>query len=100
MSPIDGTEKSGTMAAQPDIDHDENALDVKNIEQLRHTINQPHSEIYAEALARYPNDESIDQAAEKKLKRKLDRRILPLLGMCYFFYVRIRDDPLHTRGHN
>ncbi|KAH6990503.1 major facilitator superfamily domain-containing protein [Ilyonectria sp. MPI-CAGE-AT-0026] len=47
--------------------------------------NQPH-EIYVEALARYPNDEAIDAAAEKRVLRKLDRRIIPLLGICYFFY--------------
>ena len=47
--------------------------------------NQPH-EIYAEAVARYPNDEAIDAAAERRVRRKLDRRILPLLGVCYFFY--------------
>lgn len=43
--------------------------------------------IYQEALDRYPNDESIDSIAERKVIRKLDRRILPLLGICYFFYV-------------
>lgn len=43
--------------------------------------------IYQEAIERYPNDESIDEAAERKVIRKLDRRILPLLGICYFFYV-------------
>lgn len=42
--------------------------------------------MYLEALARYPNDESVDQAEEKRLVRKLDMRILPLLGICYFFY--------------
>lgn len=46
---------------------------------------QQHS-LYHEALARYPNDESIDQAQERAVVRKLDRRILPLLGVCYFFY--------------
>lgn len=43
--------------------------------------------IYQEAVERYPTDESIDQAAERRVIRKLDRRILPLLGICYFFYV-------------
>ncbi|KAJ3529610.1 hypothetical protein NM208_g9676 [Fusarium decemcellulare] len=42
--------------------------------------------IYAEALARYPNDDCIDAREEKKVLRKLDRRIIPLLGICYFFY--------------
>ncbi|KAK7951093.1 major facilitator superfamily domain-containing protein [Apiospora aurea] len=49
-------------------------------------IQQQHPEMYLEALIRYPNDESIDQAEEKRLVRKLDMRILPLLGICYFFY--------------
>jgi MFS transporter, ACS family, DAL5 transporter family protein len=49
-------------------------------------INNKHPELYLEALARYPNDESIDRAEEKKLLRKIDARILPLLGICYFFY--------------
>ncbi len=48
-------------------------------------INQDQPDIYLEALARYPNDESIDEADEKRLVRKLDMRILPLLGICYFF---------------
>lgn len=51
-------------------------------------VNQEHPELYMEALARYPNDESIDPAEEKRLVRKLDMRLLPLLGICYFFYVR------------
>lgn len=74
-----------------DFEHESNAgdvVDIKSADELERNINGPHS-IYAEALARYPNDESIDQIDEKKLKRKLDRRILPLLGICYFFYVRI-----------
>ncbi|KAH8800247.1 major facilitator superfamily domain-containing protein [Xylogone sp. PMI_703] len=53
---------------------------------LIQSIRQPHSEIYAEALLRYPTDEHIDRVAEAKLRRKLDYRILPLLGVCYFFY--------------
>ncbi|CAH0041940.1 unnamed protein product [Clonostachys rhizophaga] len=49
-------------------------------------IRQNHHEIYEEALRRYPNDDAIDSEAERKLVRKLDMRILPLLGICYFFY--------------
>lgn len=41
-------------------------------------VNQAQPEIYLEALARYPDDESIDQAAEKRLVRKIDMRIIPL----------------------
>lgn len=42
--------------------------------------------IYAQALAQYPTDDSIDPALEKKVRRKLDRLIIPVLGVCYFFY--------------
>ncbi|KAJ0164623.1 hypothetical protein CTA2_594 [Colletotrichum tanaceti] len=49
-------------------------------------VQQQHPEIYAQALAQCPNDESIDRAEEKRPLRKLDMRILPLLGICYFFY--------------
>ncbi|WVF68130.1 hypothetical protein IAT40_002893 [Kwoniella sp. CBS 6097] len=45
-----------------------------------------HADIYYEALERYADDSMINPADEKKLKRKLDRRIIPLLGICYFFY--------------
>lgn len=74
-----------------DFEHESNAgdtIEIKGADELERNSNEPHG-IYAEALARYPNDESIDQIDETKLKRKLDRRILPLLGICYFFYVRI-----------
>jgi uncharacterized protein YbcC (UPF0753/DUF2309 family) len=85
-------DKQETINAQMEnIDNEsfaDNAADIKVAEQLMHAINQPHAEIYAEAIARYPTDESIDQADEDRLKRKLDRRIIPLLGICYFFYVR------------
>lgn len=50
-------------------------------------INQEHGELYLEAIRKYPVDEAIDRDAEKRLTRKLDMRILPLLGICYFFYV-------------
>jgi hypothetical protein len=43
--------------------------------------------MYHQALQLYPNDEAIDNEEEKKLLRKLDSRILPALGICYFFYV-------------
>ncbi|PIG80465.1 hypothetical protein AARAC_001648 [Aspergillus arachidicola] len=75
--------------------------DVVRIEDLRHVestqndpksltttaINQEHSELYLEAIQRYPVDAAIDKDEEKRLIRKLDMRILPLLGICYFFYV-------------
>ena len=51
-------------------------------------INQDHMELYLEAIQKYPNDEAIDQEEERRLKRKLDIRLIPLLGICYFFYVR------------
>lgn len=57
-------------------------------------INQDHMELYMEAIQRYPNDEAIDMEEEKRLKRKLDIRLIPLLGICYFFYVRLIPDSL------
>lgn len=50
-------------------------------------IHQEHKELYLEALQKYPVNDAIDRDAEKRLIRKLDMRILPLLGICYFFYV-------------
>ena len=48
---------------------------------------KPHEDgIYAEALAQYPTDDSIDPILEKRVRRKLDRLIIPVLGVCYFFY--------------
>jgi hypothetical protein len=66
--------------------------DVEHVEKDIKTVvaavtDRPVHEMYLEAMERYPNDEAIDQAAEKRLLRKLDMRILPLLGICYFFYV-------------
>lgn len=56
-------------------------------------IAQSHADLYAEALAKYGVDGDIDPAAEKRVKRKLDMRILLCLGICYFFYVSyIRDE--------
>lgn len=52
-------------------------------------VRQQYGDLYAEALERYGQDDSIDPEEEKKLKRKLDMRIIPLLGVCYFFYVSI-----------
>lgn len=46
-------------------------------------------DMYREALEQYPNDASIDKEAETHLRHKIDRRILPLLGICYFFYARM-----------
>lgn len=72
-----------------DFDHESIAGEVEDTKiagEIERHINQPHAGIYAEAIARYPNDEAIDQADEAKLKRKLDKRIIPLLGICYFFY--------------
>jgi hypothetical protein len=53
---------------------------------LEERIKQQHADLYLEALQRYGADGSIDPVAEKKLRRKLDMLIIPLLGVCYFFY--------------
>lgn len=51
-----------------------------------HSLDEQSDDIYTQALARYPNDESIDTREEKRVRRKLDTLILPVLGICYFFY--------------
>ncbi|KAI1138502.1 MFS general substrate transporter [Hypoxylon sp. FL0543] len=64
------------------LEHAENILDLK----VSPKVDQHHADMYYEALRQYPNDAAIDKRSEQRLKRKLDRRILPLLGICYFFY--------------
>lgn len=81
-------EKSGVteMAEVQRIDHvSQDNGEVKT--QLADKINQDHADFFLEAIQIYPTEESIDREAEKRLKRKLDWRIIPLLGVCYFFYV-------------
>ncbi|KAL3952031.1 hypothetical protein ACCO45_013748 [Purpureocillium lilacinum] len=73
-----------TKAFDADAEHVEVDGDVKRT--IVDAIHHPDPELYAEALAKYPNDEAIDRAEEKRLVRRLDFRILPLLGICYFFY--------------
>jgi hypothetical protein len=58
----------------------------KNVVAGESSLDDPQNDIFAEALARYPNDECIDTRDENKVRRKLDFRILPVLGVCYFFY--------------
>lgn len=58
----------------------------KNVIAGETSLGDPQNDIFAEALARYPNDECIDTREENKVRRKLDFRILPVLGVCYFFY--------------
>jgi hypothetical protein len=53
---------------------------------LKSSLDDSNTDIFAEALARYPNDECIDTRDENKVRRKLDFRVLPVLGICYFFY--------------
>jgi hypothetical protein len=58
----------------------------KNVVAGETSLDDSQNDIFAEALARYPNDECIDTRDENKVRRKLDFRILPVLGICYFFY--------------
>lgn len=68
-----------------DVQHVEGDLKVMTASQ----IHQEHGQLYLESIQRYPVDEDIDPEAEKRLRRKMDIRILPLLGICYLFYVRV-----------
>ncbi|KAH0278506.1 MFS general substrate transporter, partial [Aureobasidium melanogenum] len=69
-------DKHDDTAKEEDIEY----IDFKPQEPISRELDNDQADLYAEALHRYPNDESIDQADEKRLKRKLDTRILPLLG--------------------
>lgn len=92
MSPPPST-TTNTPAAVPavddqkyDVEYLDNADLGKPDPESQPAINQPHGGIYAEALTRYPSDDSIDAVLEKKVRRRLDFHIIPLLGICYFFY--------------
>jgi hypothetical protein len=69
---------------------DAEAYDPKNPQPAVVGFTGKHAALYTEALERYGQDGSIDPEAEKRLKRKIDYRILPLLGVCYFFYCMLR----------
>ncbi|TQN68781.1 putative transporter [Colletotrichum shisoi] len=84
MAYATSTAADDAKSRRSDVEHLEQDLQKPHVEA--DDVQQQHPEIYMQALARYPNDESIDQAEEKRLLRKLDMRILPLLGICYFFY--------------
>jgi hypothetical protein len=65
------------------IEHDEGRIseDIKRGEQVVAGFTGEHAEMYAEALAKYGAEGSIPPEAEKRLKRKLDMKLLPLLGI-------------------
>lgn len=70
-------------------EHEEDDIDLDDAKNPRPAVvgfTGKHAELYAEALEKYGVEGSIPAEAEKRLKRKIDRRILPLLGICYFFY--------------
>ena len=65
------------------IEHDEGRIseDIKRGEQVVAGFTGKHADMYAEALAKYGAEGSISPEAEKRLKRKLDMKLLPLLGI-------------------
>ncbi|KOS18885.1 putative transporter [Escovopsis weberi] len=85
----DGSARAASPSNKRDLDDDvEHVEGAKSATRANASLvaARPVPEIYLEALERYPNDEAIDRADEKRVLRKLDMRILPLLGICYFFY--------------
>ncbi|GAM40261.1 hypothetical protein TCE0_038f12476 [Talaromyces pinophilus] len=69
------------------VTHEEQENAESESKPVFHTmINQYDAEMYHQALQLYPNEQAINKEEEKRLLRKLDARILPVLGMCYFFY--------------
>ncbi|KAL7416059.1 major facilitator superfamily domain-containing protein [Mrakia frigida] len=54
---------------------------------FRRVFHRPdNSKFFQEALDKYGEDGSIDPEAERRLVRKLDWTIIPILGICYVFY--------------
>lgn len=49
-------------------------------------IKQQHADLYEEALEKYGRDGTIDPVVERRLRRKINFIVLPLLGVCYFYY--------------
>ncbi|KAJ3833525.1 major facilitator superfamily domain-containing protein [Lentinula raphanica] len=83
--------------AAPSISYTEQAPDRRNIPDseligthpfsaARLWNREPLDEFYREALEKYPNETSIDPVEELKLRRKIDRLIIPCLAVCYAFY--------------
>lgn len=73
-----------------DIGHDEveegvGEINESSVSKPGYLDTQQHA-MYVEALAQYPTDDDIDPEKEKRVLRKIDMRIIPLLGICYFFY--------------
>ncbi|KAK1924527.1 major facilitator superfamily domain-containing protein [Papiliotrema laurentii] len=66
--------------------HDPETVDKFEHSELAAGVAQQNADFYIEALEKYGHDGAIDPAAEKRLKRKIDWRILPILGICYCFY--------------
>lgn len=62
-------------------DKDIEQLEIR--EELTHApgIKPEQADLYAEALEKYGVDGDIDPEAEKRVRRKLDMRIIPVLGM-------------------
>lgn len=87
---------------KPTDTHVDDKLDINEEQAIREelatAIKPQDADLYAEALAKYGVDGDIDPAEEKRVRRKLDRRIIPILGICeypcyvysltsgYFFY--------------
>src|SRR6185436_3689463 len=87
MDPEVGTTIKDGIDGQEDGVNASRHIGPRNVGQRHRQANQANPEMYLEAPEKYPTDDSIDKVAEKKLQRRLDLRILPILGLCYFFYV-------------
>jgi len=63
--------------------HDEARLeDVDNLEKVR-TVDTIHNDEAVRVLAKHGGNETWDAAEEKKLRRKIDRRLMPILCITY-----------------
>ncbi|KAJ3878188.1 major facilitator superfamily domain-containing protein [Lentinula edodes] len=86
------------VGAEPSISYTEEATDGRRIipdsdlvgthpfSAARLWNREPLDDFYKEALEKYPNEASIDPIEEMKLRKKIDRLIIPCLAVCYAFY--------------
>jgi hypothetical protein len=68
-----------------DIHHEEEGRNVHNLDDLKKaaTIDTIHGDEAAKVLATFAGDREWTAEEEKKLRHKIDRRLLPILCMTY-----------------
>ncbi|KAK5023896.1 hypothetical protein LTS07_009021 [Exophiala sideris] len=69
----------GINAEQPKVDMDTNSIELhKSV-----TVDTLHNDEAVKVLANYDGDQSWEEEEEKRLRRKIDRKLLPILCLTY-----------------